>query len=84
MAAPICAPLKEATVFQSELKAIELAGLELQNIAKEGDIVRIFVDSQAVIRALEAIEIWQWHSFPPKNTSFIFRTEMFHKLANDK
>ena len=57
---PICAPLKEATVFQSELKAIELAALELQNMVDEGDMVRIFVDSQAAIRALEAIELRQW------------------------
>ena len=57
---PICAPLKDATVFQSELKAIELAGRELINIAEDGDIIRIFVDSQAALLALNAVEFRQW------------------------
>ena len=56
----ISVPLKEATVYQSELKAIELAAFELQPHVSEGDFIRIFVDNQAAILALGSVEERQW------------------------
>ena len=44
-------PLMDATVFQAELKAIELAADKLRTLVSEGDIIRLIVDNQSAIMA---------------------------------
>ena len=53
-------PLRDAMVYQSELKDIELAASQLQPHVSYGDKIRILVDNQAAILALRSVEERQW------------------------